>query len=89
MSLADVADHQPPTPGKLSFQRTADVLIEILHERGRFHLAARADIPRLVTLIHDGDRASLVRAAALIVAKVEGMDVWSAEDSQPIELVPT
>lgn len=58
---------------KLSYQLTSDVLVEIMHERGRFHREPKADLPRLVDLIADGDRASLVRAGALIVARIEGM----------------
>lgn len=72
--LIAVADHPFTTePARLSLKRTTDVLVEIMHERANFHRTATADLPRLVTLISDGDRASLVRAAALIVVTLESL----------------
>lgn len=60
-------------PAKLQLQATTNVLVEVLHERARFHRTPDTGLPRLVDLIHDGDRASLLRAAALLVAAIEGL----------------
>lgn len=85
MSLSDLSDPSVVVSQgtrdavKLSYTRTSNVLVEILHERARFHREPHATPLRVLQLIEDADRASLVRAAALLVAQIESMPTPTPE----------